>query len=209
MSMSTDEVEREFAKLRTADEDLSKHTDTASGEIEEEELDETITADEARTLKEDGNKLYKSGNYTQAAEKYSRASRSAKSSSEERAVYLANLAAADLKLTRYKEVVTAATSALKLKPGYTKVLARRKEAHERLEDWSSALDDAKALGSNEAELRHLRLKAEEKQKRDAKEAMDSLKGLGNSILSNFGMSLDDFSFEKDENSGSYNIKMKK
>ena len=37
------------------------------------------------------------------------------------------------------------------------------------------------------------------------ETMDKLKDLGNSILGNFGLSLDNFSAQQDPNTGSYNI----
>jgi len=37
------------------------------------------------------------------------------------------------------------------------------------------------------------------------ETMDKLKDLGNSLLSNFGLSLDNFQAKKDPNTGSYSI----
>lgn len=210
MSMSTEEIERRFSKLRTADEELSQDGEKEqTKESAKESLDDSITEDEARSLKAEGNTLYKAGDYTAAAEKYARAARSAHVSDEERAVFLANRAAASLKMQKFSDVVADATEALKLKPSYVKAVARRKEAHERLGDWSAALEDAKTLGADEGELTRLRIYADEKKKRDTQEALDSLKGLGNSILSNIGMSLDDFAFEKDANTGSYNIKMKK
>jgi hypothetical protein len=39
------------------------------------------------------------------------------------------------------------------------------------------------------------------------EALSKLKDLGNSILGNFGMSLDSFKVAQDPNSGSWNISM--
>jgi hypothetical protein len=39
------------------------------------------------------------------------------------------------------------------------------------------------------------------------ETMEKLKDIGNSILGNFGMSLDNFKAEKDPTTGSYSIKM--
>jgi len=41
--------------------------------------------------------------------------------------------------------------------------------------------------------------------RDLKEAMDKFKDLGNMFLKPFGMSTDNFKFEKDEKSGGYSM----
>lgn len=171
-------------------------------------LDDSISAQDASKLKEEGNVLYKAGDYKEAIEKYSSAAKSAHASDDDRAVYLANRAAAYLRLQQFKRVVDDTTDALKLKPGYVKALARRKEAREALKDWRGAYDDAKELKEGHNKLERLRLLADQKEKKDREEAMSALKGLGNSILSNFGMSLDDISMEQDPESGSYNIKMK-
>lgn len=49
-----------------------------------------------------------------------------------------------------------------------------------------------------------RVKAE--QERLQAEMLSKLRGLGDSILGRFGMSIDQFKFEKDENTGSYSLK---
>lgn len=212
MSRSREEIEEEFDRLRMGggeDGDSDRQTEFTRDSKDEIELDNNLSAEEAAQLKEEGNKLYKCGEYQAAIEKYKRASESAHADDEARAIYLANLAAAALKLQRWDQVVEAASTALKLKPGYSKALARRREARERLGDWRGALDDATSLNAPASDLNRLRLLAQEKERKDQEEALSSLKGLGNSILGNFGMSLDDFSFEKDPQTGSYSVKTKK
>ncbi|CAN8063467.1 unnamed protein product [Agarophyton chilense] len=173
------------------------------------ELDSTITEDAARTLKEEGNALYKAGDFAQAVEKYTLASKSAHVPNGDRAIYFANRAAAHLKLQNFEAVVQDTSAALDLKPGYVKALSRRREAREALQEWRGALEDAQQLKAPSSQIKRLQFLADEKDKKAQAEALDSLKGLGNSILSNFGMSLDDFAMETDPNTGSYNIRMKK
>lgn len=220
MQRSQKEVEEEFSRLRMADakddrtgpdktSDNPNDTSSTSNSDGEVKLDDTVSADQAAKLKEEGNVSYKSGDYKCAYDKYKRASESAHASDEDRATYLANLAAAGLKLQRWDDVDKAASSALKLNPGYSKALLRRREARERLCNWRGALEDAKTLNAPEAELKRLQYQADQKDKQAQEEALNSLKGLGNSILSNFGMSLDDFAFEKDPDTGSYSVKTKK
>jgi len=50
---------------------------------------------------------------------------------------------------------------------------------------------------------------EEKMSKLKDEALGKLKDLGNSILGNFGMSLDNFKMTQDPNSGGWNISMQK
>lgn len=214
----TDEVEQEFSKLRIPDPKPSPtFTGTesnAEGEEEDKrkadlpERDDSITVEIAQQFKSEGNTLYAKGEYELALKKYTIALSSPFTSSSERSIYLGNRGAVNLKLQRFEQVIKDCSEALRLQPAYKKALLRRKEAYECTYDFDSAARDAKSLGLSKSEIERLRLKGIEKKKKDTDQALNSLKGLGNSILSNFGMSLDDFKVEQNpDNNGSYSVKM--
>jgi hypothetical protein len=99
-----------------------------------------------------------------------------------------------------------------LNPTYVKAYMRRSAAHEVLEQTEDALKDAKvaleidprnaAARKNVARLQKIEDERLEKLK---EETLGKLKDLGNSILGNFGLSMDNFNAVKDENTGSYSI----
>ncbi|KAI0778528.1 TPR-like protein [Trametes elegans] len=125
-----------------------------------------------------------------------------------RAVLNANIGACYIKLEEHKEVVSACTEALKDDPRYQKALQRRAAANEKINSWSSlsaAQEDYKQLlellppdspdlvGIRRS-LSALPPRIEAAQKRETAEMLDKLKGLGNNILGNFGLSTDNFQF---------------
>jgi tetratricopeptide (TPR) repeat protein len=173
-----------------------------------EPLDESISADDAAELKNKGNELFKAGDDDAALETYGRALRSAHLAPHERAVLLANRAAVFVRQREWESVEKESSAALVIDPAYGKALLRRKKACEELGNWAGAARDAKALHAPSAEIAALEHKAKVKAEKDTAEAMESLKGLGNSFLSNFGLSLDSFQMDKDPESGSYSVKMK-
>lgn len=171
-------------------------------------LDETVSASDAATLKEEGNAAFKSNENDRALEKYTAALKSAHLSDNDRGVIFGNRAAVHLRKEAWKEVLNDTKQSLKYKPGYEKALIRRKKAAEKLEDWNVAVQTAKDLNAPQAEIAALETKAKQKLEKDTAEMMDQLKGVGNSILSNFGLSLDNFKMEKDPTTGSYSVQMK-
>jgi hypothetical protein len=54
--------------------------------------------------------------------------------------------------------------------------------------------------------RRLQIQYDDKMAKLKDEALGKLKELGNSILGNFGMSLDNFKMNQDPNTGSWNIR---
>jgi hypothetical protein len=113
---------------------------------------------------------------------------------------------------RLQEAVQDCTVALLLQPYYVKALVRRCTAYERLNNTEAALTDALAaqkLEPSNAALRttvtRLQKLEEERMEKLKTETLAKLKDLGNSILGNFGLSLDSFNAQKDPNTGSYNI----
>jgi len=84
------------------------------------------------------------------------------------------------------------------------------QARETQNNFRGAFEDAQTLlevgECSASEAARLEAKAKEKEQRDTEEALGKLKELGNSLLGNFGLSLDNFKMDKDPNSGSYNIR---
>jgi len=125
-----------------------------------------------------------------------------------RSVLNANIAACHMKLSEHSEVVAACTEALCDDPMYVKALQRRATSNEELDTWTSlsaAQEDYNklltVLPSSSPQyvetrrlLNALKPRVEAAQKRETSEMMDKLKGIGNSILGNFGLSTNNFQF---------------
>lgn len=131
-----------------------------------------------------------------------------------RAVLNANIAACYLKLGEHKQAIEACTQALLDDPDYVKALQRRAACNEILNTWSSltaAQEDYTSLlrlssiqsqtREIEGKLRSIKPRLEAAQKAETAEMLGKLKGLGNSILGNFGLSTDNFKFEPNGQGG--------
>lgn len=108
--------------------------------------------------------------------------------------------------------VTDCSIAILLNKDYTKAWMRRCTAHERLGDTEAALADSKAAlqldphnASLQSTTRRLQRLEDERLEQLKTETMGKLKDLGNSILGNFGLSMDNFNAVQDPNTGSYSI----
>ncbi len=128
------------------------------------------------------------------------------------AVYYANRAATLLHLGRYGEAIEDCSVSLLLNPTYVKALLRRCTAYERTENTEDALTDAKKAveldpGNSVARKNVTRLQKLENERLEKlkEETMGKLKDLGNSILGNFGLSLDNFNAVQDPKTGGYSI----
>jgi tetratricopeptide (TPR) repeat protein len=130
------------------------------------------------------------------------------------AVYHCNRAAAYLHLQEYESAVKDGTIAILLHPTYVKAYVRRSAAYEHTERNDQALTDAKRaleLSSPPVPLNIKQTVARLQTLEDARletlktETMDKLKDLGNSILGNFGLSMDNFNAKQDPKTGSYSI----
>jgi tetratricopeptide (TPR) repeat protein len=127
-------------------------------------------------------------------------------------VYHCNRAAVYLHLQKYDDVIKDCDAAILWNPSYTKALMRRCQAYEALDKTDKALEDAKvALATEPSSVktkqtvqRLEKLEAERMEKLKT-ETIEKLKELGNSILGNFGLSLDNFKAVQDPNTGSYSL----
>ena len=179
-----------------------------------------MSVERANACKENGNKHFASGELDLAASHYTDALRFCPKTDEyakERAIYYCNRAACALALNppRYEDAIYDCDRALELKPDYAKALARRSLSLESTTALDEALSDQQALlkvvegpsmvqkvNGDIIRLQSLITERDEKLKN---EMLDKLKGLGNSLLGNFGLSLDNFKAVKDEKTGSYSI----
>ena len=130
------------------------------------------------------------------------------------AVYYSNKAACLIHLERYDEAISSCSIAILVQPTYVKAYVRRMACHEQTSQSEKALKDAKKaleLSPNNKEIKkhvnRLQKQEDERMEQLKVETMDKLKDLGNSILGNFGMSLNNFKAEKDPDTGSFSIKM--
>ena len=128
------------------------------------------------------------------------------------AIYHANRAACSLHLNRPADCVEDCTVAIMLNPKYVKAYLRRASAHEVLEQTEEALKDAKVAleidprsAAARREVARLQKIEDERLEKLKEETLGKLKDLGNSILGNFGLSLDNFNAVQDPNTGSYSI----
>ncbi|KAI5122346.1 hypothetical protein M0805_004104 [Coniferiporia weirii] len=135
-----------------------------------------------------------------------------------RSVLNANIGACHVKLEEYKEAVKSCTEALADDPTYVKALQRRISCNEKIGSWSalgSAQEDYNTLlkilppdspqiGATKRALAALKPRLEDAQKKETGEVLEKLKGLGNSLLGNFGLSTDNFKFEPN-GQGGYSI----
>ncbi|KAF8222603.1 TPR-like protein [Tricholoma matsutake] len=132
-----------------------------------------------------------------------------------RSILNANIGACYVKLGDHKSAIDACTAALRDDPKYVKALQRRAASNEALNSWTSlsaAGEDyttllkllppsSPAFREIERSLQSLKPRTEAAQKKETAEMMDKLKGLGNSILGNFGLSTDNFKFEPNGQGG--------
>lgn len=203
----SDEDYADARDSQSEQQNVTQESKPQSSSDAEPELDDTLSAEDAVAHKVRGNGLYKEGNFIEAAKAYALAASSAHATASDRAIYLANLAAAQLANGEHALVEKSATACLKLDPGYRKARERRLRARESLQNYRGALEDAHELGLPRTRLHTLEMQAQAKEKADTEKAIHELKGLADSFLSNFGMSVDDFAAKKDPETGSYSISM--
>ena len=157
-------------------------------------------------FKSQGNGFFQAGNVSEALGMYTRALVETEGCEAEksRSVYFGNRAQCHLADHAWDEAESDCNAALKIDPEYKKCLLRRASARENLDKLSEALSDYKLAGSSK-DVRRLEPIVKERQEKQQKEMMDQLKGLGNTLLGKFGLSLDNFNLQKDDSTGSYSV----
>ena len=132
-----------------------------------------------------------------------------------RSIIYANIAATHLRLEQYRDAVKASNQSLLDQPNYVKALYRRAQANEQIGGWSSlssALEDSKLLltlpdlsQATKPEImdsiKRLEPKAQQAAEKEKDEMIQKLKGLGDSILGNFGLSTNNFKLTQQPGGG--------
>lgn len=132
-----------------------------------------------------------------------------------RSIIYANIAATHLRLEQYRDAVKASNQSLLDQPNYVKALYRRAQANEQIGGWSSlssALEDSKLLltlpdlsQATKSEImesiKRLEPKAQQAAEKEKDEMIQKLKGLGDSILGNFGLSTNNFKLTQQPGGG--------
>lgn len=128
------------------------------------------------------------------------------------AVYYSNRAATLQHMEKHNDAIRDCDISVLLNPKYTKAFVRRSAAHEKLDDTEAALRDAKQALELEPKnitirksVNRLQKIEDERMEKLKEETLGKLKDLGNSLLGNFGLSLDNFAAVQDPKTGSYNI----
>ncbi|ESO86121.1 hypothetical protein LOTGIDRAFT_57020, partial [Lottia gigantea] len=196
-------------------------------EINEEEyrrsIEETLSDDEklerkekAQVLKDEGNRLFRLGNYTEALEQYSEALNICPYSfPKERSIMFSNRGACQMKLENNEEGIKDCSSAIELHPHYVKAILRRAELYEKTEKLDEALaDNQKAVeldpSQTKARITAMKLSEEIKDRNEKMktEMLGKLKDLGNLVLKPFGLSTDNFQLAQNPDTGSYSVNFK-
>lgn len=171
----------------------------------------------ALSKKVEGNGFFKEKEYYLAVESYSTAIEMCpkmQENNDNMAVFYGNRAASYFNMREYDLALKDCTKSLEYKRDYLKALIRRCQTLEILEKLEEALADAKNVKqldpcypSIDNLIQRLDMANKERTEKLKDEALGKLKDLGNSILGNFGMSLDNFKVQQDPNTGSYSISM--
>ncbi|GIL81804.1 hypothetical protein Vretimale_1407 [Volvox reticuliferus] len=203
-------------KAQVHEEDLTEQ-EASEVDVKESAAKDAEALARAEALKREGNELFGKALWNEAMTKYNEALDAApRSAAKEQAIYFANLAACNIKTQQYAYAVQNCTEAIRLDGSYSKAYMRRCEAFERLDELDHALSDAKALLAAEpenawakAKVEVLQPKVDERTEKLKSEMFSKLKDLGNTVLGKFGLSLDNFKFDKDPNTGGYSVRFER
>ncbi|XP_038564154.1 tetratricopeptide repeat protein 1 [Micropterus salmoides] len=184
-------------------------------EVEKEltEEEKESRRQQSLSLKENGNGLFKAGDWLEAERSYKEALVLCPVCfSRERAVLFSNRAAARLHLGLKDLAISDCTRAIELNPDYVRALLRRAELYEQTEKLDEALEDYKKVldrDPNQTSARQacMRLpqQIQERNEKLKEEMMSKLKDLGNLVLRPFGLSTNNFQVNQDADTGSYSI----
>eukprot|EP00796_Vickermania_ingenoplastis_P004396 gene4396-3197_t len=197
----------------------------------------TVNVEEATRLKTDGNTLFAKGEVDIALAQYraglavapkkplldpSVATEDAESVSEVEmdttdytitAQLYSNAGLCLMRLSEIPEAIAYLSEAIRHDPTYAKALLRRAECYYLSEKYPSAYADYESAEKYgcvlDAQSQQRKAVAKEKQDEEMKKMLGDLKDLGNKCLGFFGLSTDNFKFDKDPSTGSYSMRFER
>ncbi|KAH9577296.1 hypothetical protein LSM04_002073 [Trypanosoma melophagium] len=114
------------------------------------------------------------------------------------------------KLELYEEAVENLSEAIRHNKQYAKAYIRRAECYYTLEKWSNAYGDyeeyEKLGGTLDSGSQTHKARAKAKVDEEMQKMLGDLKNLGNRFLGYFGLSTDNFKFDKDPQTGGYSMR---
>lgn len=118
-----------------------------------------------------------------------------------------------MKLDVKEEAEHMFSEAIRHDDSYLKAYIRRADCYYMLQKWSSAYGDYESYeklgGVLDAQGRARKVASKAKVDEEMQKMLGELKNLGNKILGNFGLSTDNFKFDKDPNTGGYSMRFER
>ncbi|KAG5493356.1 hypothetical protein GH5_02100 [Leishmania sp. Ghana 2012 LV757] len=118
-----------------------------------------------------------------------------------------------MKLDVKEEAVHMLSEAIRHDESYVKAYIRRADCYYSMQKWSSAYGDYESYeklgGALDAQGRARKANSKAKVDEEMQKMLGELKNLGNKILGNFGLSTDNFKFDKDPNTGGYSMRFER
>lgn len=197
-------VKEEEEKEENINNEKLENLNLSNEEIEIELSEEEKSSIESRIILErkKAGELYKEGKYIEALNIYSLLLKDAKKAKlkEQLIILNCNKGICFNKLNDKEKALNSFSEALKYNSNYSKALCNRMLIYNSKGDYIEALDDYNKLKNIDFDLwknysymeYELQINAEKKKKEMTNEMLGKLKDIGNSILGNFGISLDNF-----------------
>ncbi|KAL4435733.1 hypothetical protein ABPG74_018284 [Tetrahymena malaccensis] len=209
------ELEDELKQSDEENED-NQNQDEDDKDSQEEIPESEKTLEKALEFKEKANKYFYDQQFDDAIEYYYQALRYCpQSETKQCSVLNSNLAICYLKKNDYETVIQYSSESIKLDPKFKKPYLNRITAYEKTEKLEEAIEDLKELEKLDPDDKQIKAKIfimqkdlEKLNEKRKTEVLSGLKDLGNTILGKFGLSLDNFKLNQNQN-GSYNIQFSK
>jgi len=200
---------------------VEETTNTEQQETQVENAEEGVerSLEKAIEFKNLGNESFKKQEFEKAIEEYKDGLRFCPKDEEKTAAVLySNCASCYFNLADYNMCIECATQSISLNKEYLRPVLCRAGAYYELEKWEESHEDYQAAEKLDPEsvqkpdiqrkLNILKKKIDDLTEVRKNEVMGNLKDLGNTLLGKFGLSLDNFKMQQNEN-GSYNIAFQK